>query len=165
MEQFAIPAVGGIILKSIDNVEYILLQERCKSEAPDEIGLLEIPGGKIRAFKNIFDALKREILEETGLEVIKILGENKTSVYDYDNYQVVSFMPFSCSQNIKGNYPIMEFVFICYVKGCLLEHSGEAKNYKWIPTCQIEMMLNENLQRIYPMDLDALKKYISTLGK
>jgi ADP-ribose pyrophosphatase len=163
MEQFAIPGVGGIIIKSIDNVECMLLQERCKLEAPNENGILEIPAGKIRAFENIFDALRREISEETGLEVVEILGEDKTSIYDGDNYKVINFTPFSSSQNIEGNYPIMVFVFICYVKGKLLKFSDEAKNYKWVPTSQIETMLNENTQKFYPMHIDTLKKYISTI--
>jgi 8-oxo-dGTP pyrophosphatase MutT (NUDIX family) len=63
-EQFAIPGVGGLITKEIDNVEHILLQTRCKPNAQNEDGLLEIPAGKIRAFENIFDTLKREIKEE-----------------------------------------------------------------------------------------------------
>jgi ADP-ribose pyrophosphatase len=161
MEQFAIPGVGGIIIKLIDNVECILLQERCKSEAPAEDGLLEIPAGKIRAFENIFDALRREISEETGLEVVEILGENKTSIYAGNNYKVINFTPFCSSQNIEGNYPIMVFVFICYVKGNLLKSSDEAKNYKWVPTRQIEMLLNDNSQKFYPMHIDTLRKYIS----
>ena len=68
-EQFSIPGAGGIIVKRIDNTEYILLQERCKIDAPNEHGLLEIQAGKVRAFECIFDTLKREIKEETGLNV------------------------------------------------------------------------------------------------
>lgn len=87
-ERFSIPGVGGLIVKKIDNIEHILLQTRSKADAPGEDGLLEIPAGKIRAFENIFDTLKREIKEETGLDVTEILGENKLSVYSGNGYKV-----------------------------------------------------------------------------
>jgi 8-oxo-dGTP pyrophosphatase MutT (NUDIX family) len=160
MERYAIPGVGGLIIKEIDKIEHILLQKRCKPNAPGEDGLLEIPAGKIRAFENIFDKLKREIKEETGLEVTEILGENKLSIYEWNNYKVINFAPFSCSQNIKGTYPIMVFVFICRVTGDLLPFSDESKDYQWMPVSEIESKLDESLQSFYPMHIDTLRKYI-----
>ena len=59
MEQFSIPGAGAIIVKVRDGIEHILLQDRDKADAPNEAGLLEIPAGKIRAFENIFDTLRR----------------------------------------------------------------------------------------------------------
>ncbi len=162
MEQFSIPGVGGIIVQLINDVECVLLQERWKADAPDENGLLEIPAGKIRAFENIFDALRREISEETGLEVVEIVGENMTTIYDMGKYKVINYTPFSNSQNISGDYPIMVFVFICYVKGNLLKSSDEAKNYRWIPTNEVAKMLEDNPKKFYPMHIDTLKKYILT---
>ena len=160
-ERFAIPGVGGLIIKEIDDVEHILLQIRCKTDIPNENGLIEIPAGKIRAFENIFDTLKREIKEETGLEVIEILGENLSTIYEGNSYKVINFMPFSCSQNLIGNYPIMVFVFICKVKGKLLSFSDEARNYKWTPVSEIKKLLTDLPQSFYPMHIDTLKKYIS----
>ncbi|HWR24081.1 MAG TPA: NUDIX domain-containing protein [Feifaniaceae bacterium] len=58
------------------------MQARWKEDAPSENGLLEIPAGKIRAFESIFDALRREIKEETGLSVTEILGEDGAQVYN-----------------------------------------------------------------------------------
>lgn len=70
-EVFSKPAAGGIIEKTINNIEYVLIQERFKDDAKAEEGLIEIPAGKIREFENIYECLKREIWEETGLEVIQ----------------------------------------------------------------------------------------------
>lgn len=160
MEQFSIPGVGGIIVKEHEGEKYILLQTRIKPHALYEDGLLEIPAGKIRAFENIFEALKREIKEETGLEVVEILGESISTVYKENNYKVVNFMPFSCAQNIQGEYPIMVFVFICHVTGDLLPSSDEAKDFRWTLVSEISTMLNKKPGIFYPMHVDTLKKYV-----
>ncbi len=55
MELLTKPAVGGIIEKNIDGLDYILIQDRFKDNAKLEYGLLEIPAGKIREFENIFN--------------------------------------------------------------------------------------------------------------
>ena len=160
MEQFSIPGVGGIIERDINGIKNILMQTRIKANAPFENGLIEIPAGKIRAFECIFDTLKREIKEETGLEVVEIKGENASAIYESNSYKVVNFMPFSCSQNLIGDYPIMVFVFICKVKGELLPFSDESQDYKWISLAQLKQIVEDSPQSLYPMHVDTLKKYI-----
>jgi len=160
MEQFSIPGAGGIIVKELNGEKNILIQTRIKPHAPCEDGLLEIPAGKIRAFESIFDTLRREIKEETGLDVIGILGESLSTIYEGSSYKVINFMPFSCAQNLTGNYPIMVFVFICQVEGELLPFSDESKNYKWTPVSEVKRMLTDSPQSFYPMHIDTLKKYI-----
>ena len=160
MEQFSIPGVGGIIEKDINGIKNILMQTRIKSNMPCENGLIEIPAGKIRAFECIFDTLKREIKEETGLEVVEIKGENISAIYESNSYKVINFMPFSCSQNLIGDYPIMVFVFICKVKGELLSFSDESQDYKWIPLAEVKRIVEDSPQLLYPMHVDTLKKYV-----
>ena len=161
-EQFSIPGAGGIIVKEINGVKNILMQTRIKPESPCENGLLEIPAGKIQAFENIFDTLKREIKEETGLDVVEILGENLSTIYEGNSYKVVNFMPFSCSQNLIGDYPIMVFVFICTVTGELLPFSGESKDYKWISIAELKQIIAETPQSLYPMHIGTLEKYVNS---
>lgn len=117
MELFAKPGVGGIIEKNINGIDYILIQDRCKDDAKLEYGLLEIPAGKIREYENIFDCLRREIWEETGLKVTNIKGEEESIVLEFNGYKVLNYTPFSCSQNIQGTYPIMVQTFICNADG------------------------------------------------
>ena len=58
---FAIPAVGAIIVKRVEDEEFILVQNRKKNNGDGMDGLLEIPAGKVREYKNIFKALRREV--------------------------------------------------------------------------------------------------------
>lgn len=60
--KYPIVGVGGIL---IENGKILLIK---RATEPNK-GLWTIPGGKIKFGEKIEDALKREMLEETGLEV------------------------------------------------------------------------------------------------
>nr|WP_314654365.1 NUDIX domain-containing protein [uncultured Fusobacterium sp.] len=77
MEKFAIPCVAAIIEKIVNNEKYILIQTRQKEDGAETNGMLKIPAGKIREYENVFVALRREVKEETGLTITKILGEDR----------------------------------------------------------------------------------------
>ena len=162
MELFAKPGVGGIIEKNIDGMEYILIQDRCKDDAKLEYGLLEIPAGKIRELENIFDCLRREIWEETGLKVTNIKGEDEAIVLESNGYKVLNYTPFSCSQNIQGTYPIMLQTFICNADGELLNKSNETKNIRWIPLIELKQLLEGDKSLFYPMHVTTLERYLKT---
>jgi ADP-ribose pyrophosphatase len=160
MELFAKPGVGGIIERNIDGIDYILVQDRCKEDAKSEYNLIEIPAGKIREFENIFDCLRREIREETGLTVINIKGEDEAIVFETNGYKTINYTPFSCCQNIHGTYPIMVQVFICNAIGELLNESNESKNIRWMPLSELKELLERNKSLFYPMHITTLEKYI-----
>ena len=80
-----IPAVAGVVVRGD---EFLLVR---RGKAPG-IGLWSIPGGAMRLGESLHEALKREILEETGLlvrpvSVIKvverIIPENGRIRYHY----------------------------------------------------------------------------------
>lgn len=160
MEHFSIPGAGAIIHKTFNQETHILMQTRMKPGAPRENGLLEIPAGKIRAFECIFDTLRREVLEETGLTITEIVGERRSIVYQNSPYHVVNFQPFSCAQNISGAYPIMVFVFLCQAEGELLHHSDESKNLNWMPVSKLEQLLLHAPLQFYPMHVHTLQKFV-----
>lgn len=164
MEALTIPGVGGIIEKRFNNMDYILIQERVKEDAPMEKGLIEIPAGKIREYENIFDCLRREIKEETGLDVIEIEGENESFICEVNGYKVLNYSPFNCSQNIDGYYPIMVQIFICKADGELLHKTDETKNIRWISLQELYSLLNKNKDSFYPMHIYTLRKYLVLRG-
>ncbi|WP_029231384.1 NUDIX hydrolase [Butyrivibrio sp. VCB2006] len=160
-ELFSKPAAGGIIERNIDGELFILLQERYKGN-DHENGLFEIPAGKIREFENIYDCLRREIFEETGLEVTYIQGEEDAEIINHNNYKVLNYTPFACSQNVDGDYPIMVQVFICRANGKELNESNESKNIRWVSLNDLRTMLRDNEESFYPMHISTLKKYLNT---
>lgn len=160
IELFAKPGAGGIIEKSENVINYILLQERFKDNAPLEKGLIEIPAGKIREYENIYDCIRREITEETGLNVVEIDGESKSIVVESNGYKVLSYVPFSSSQCISGNYPIMVQTFICKVEGQMVIESNEARNIRWITLEKLKEMIEDTESKFYPKHVEALKRYL-----
>ena len=159
-EIFAKPAVGAIIEKDVNGIKHILIQKRRKNISED--GLIEIPAGKIREFENIFDALRREVREETGLTITNIIGENHQTI-ETKSYSTISFSPFCITQNLSGGYSLILFTFICSGEGNLYNKSNESSDIKWIPTNELKLLLDTNPEKFFPMSINSLKKYFETV--
>lgn len=161
VEIFAKPAVGAIIEKAEHGKRYILIQERNKENGGIENGMAEIPAGKIREYENIFDALRREVWEETGLRLTYIQGEENTASSKTNGYETISFSPFCITQNLSGGYSIILQTFLCQAVGDLQVETNETTHVRWELAETVETMLFENPQQFYPMHINALKKYFS----
>ncbi|SCZ00826.1 NUDIX hydrolase [Alkaliphilus peptidifermentans] len=164
MEIFATPGAAGIIEKNENGIDYILIQERVKENAPLENGLLEIPAGKIREFENIYNCLRREILEETGLNVLQIEGEDQSTIFEENGYRVLNYKPFASAQNIAGNYPIIVQAFICKVEGEIIMKTNETRNIRWVSLKDLGNLITNDSKKIYPMHIDTLKCYLKFKG-
>ena len=160
-ERFAIPGVAGILEKEIHGVLYILVQERWKEDAKSEEGLIEIPAGKIREFENIYDCLRREIKEETGLKVLAIEGESEAVIFESNNYKVLNYAPFAHAQNSQGSDPIVVQTFICQVEGELLRETNETQNLRWVSLDELKRLVYEEPETLYPMHVEIFKKYFA----
>lgn len=67
----------------VDEKKRLLIVKKSPNEAIDA-GLWVIPGGKVKQNENIVNALKREVMEEVGLSIIKYqwIGEDVFKVDD-----------------------------------------------------------------------------------
>lgn len=159
-EIFAKPCVGAIIEKRIDNEKYILVQTREKVGGGKTNGLLEIPAGKIREYEDIFSALRREVLEETGLTITKIYGEENKVTNQTANVQTISFEPYCITQNLSGAYSIILNTFLCEAEGEILLNTNETQDVHWMKIAKVRDLIERNPDRIFFMHLNALKKYL-----
>ena len=162
MEKFAVPCVAAIIEKIINNEKYILIQTRQKEDGAETNGMLEIPAGKIREYENIFVALRREVKEETGLTITKILGEDKQISNLIKGNEVISYSPYCITQNLSGAYFIILNTFLCEVEGELLTETNESQNIHWINIEEIRRFLKNNPEKIFLLHINALQKYLET---
>ena len=159
-EIFAIPAVGAIIVKRVENEEFILVQAREKNNMDGTDGLLEIPAGKIREYENIFDALRREVWEETGLQITKIHSEEKSKYLDINSNKTLMLSPYCVTQNLSGAYSIILSTFICEAEGELLERTNETKDIRWMKKDELKKIVDNSPECIFLMHVNALKKYL-----
>ncbi len=161
IEKFQIPGVAGIIEKEELGIKKIIIQERNKKDAPKEMGLIEIPAGKIREYENMFDTLRREVLEETGLSVVEITGEDTSEIIKHHEYKIIGCEPFYVSQNLEGYYPIMIITFLCRVEGEMIMKSDESEKIRWISIPELTEMIQKYPDKFYPMHISALRKYLN----
>lgn len=160
VETFAVPAVGAIIVKNVENEEFILVQIRKKNTGDGTDGLLEIPAGKVREYENIFEALKREVWEETGLQVTTVQGEEASQLLDITGNKTIAFSPYCVTQNLSGAYSLILSTFLCEAEGELLEHTNETENIRWMRREELKEIVDNSPEKIFLMHIHALRKYL-----
>lgn len=162
-EVFAKPCVGAIIEKSADGEKYILVQTRQKEDGGLTNGMLEIPAGKIREYEDVFDVLRREVKEETGLHVTRIDGEELSVYSKTGDVTTVSFAPYCITQNLSGAYSIILHTFLVEAEGDLLEKTNETENIHWMKISNLKKLIESSPEDIFFMHINALKKYLAQL--
>ncbi|RRD28419.1 NUDIX hydrolase [Fusobacterium canifelinum] len=160
MEKFTVPCVAAIIEKITNNEKYILIQTRQKEDGAETNGMLELPAGKIREYENIFEALRREVKEETGLSITKILGEDNQISNFIKGNEVISYTPYCITQNLSGAYSIILNTFLCEAEGELLTETNESQNIHWIKIEELKKILKNNPEKIFLLHINALQKYL-----
>lgn len=120
-------AVGGVII----NDDKILLVKRAK---PPNKGVWAIPGGKVEFGETVFDAVKREIREETNLEVIP---EELLAIVEI----------------IKEGFHYVILDFICRVSSGELRPSSDALEARFFSLDEIRRL------QVSPTTLEMLEKY------
>ena len=122
-----------------------LTQVRWKPEkSPQYTGMLEIPAGTMDAYEDVYETLKREIKEETNLDIINIYNNYKSEIYETRKDDVAFvFKPFLCQQVLKtnGGLPWVGFVFLCEVEGEAISQATETKDPKWNTIDELEEII------------------------
>jgi 8-oxo-dGTP diphosphatase len=109
MENFRVAAKSFIV----DNNKLLILKRR--SDDVQKPGIWEIPGGRLELGEDPREGLKREVLEETSLD-IDILHPMSVRHFKRDDGQTITLLIFLC-KNLNKNIKLSE------------EHS----EYEWIP--------------------------------
>lgn len=159
----ALPYVGAIVEREKDGEKELLLQTRWKPHAdPLYSGTLEFPAGTLDIpYENIYEAIAREIKEETGLELKTIRGENKTRIYSpKESDEIIAFKPFCCTQQLKDGKPFIGFIFICEVEdGEPKSQLSEAKDAKWFTREDARKLFENSPEKFFGLELPAWEYY------
>ncbi len=108
-----VPAVSAVVA---DPGGRLLLQRRTDNQ------LWSVPGGAVELGESVLDALRREVLEETGLEVEvdRLIG-----VYSSPDY-LVAYDDGEVRQQFS-------LAFACHVTGGSIQTSSETMDVQWVP--------------------------------
>lgn len=127
-EPLVLPGIGAVVYRDVDR-SALLLQRRDKPNEPTR-GLLEIPTGKWRAGEGAAAAVRREVKEETGLDVMHFLHDERR-VEAHAGRPFVSVRPVTAVVGVEGAYPTLIVAFECVATGTLAGSPGDAVDPTW----------------------------------
>ncbi|MEK7564532.1 MAG: NUDIX hydrolase [Patescibacteria group bacterium] len=158
--------VSAILERMDGDVKKVFLQTRWKPKITRKYsGLLEIPGGRIDSYENVFDAVSREVKEECGLKVVAFRNFFRERFFRVDEFEkTMVFQPFMCQQVLNENDGKLwfGFVFICEVEGEPKMQKDETKDPMWASIDELKKLLKKQPEKIFPHQYQALKFYVDT---
>ena len=157
-----LPVVSAIIERVHDGKIQVLVQTRWKPERdPIYSGTLEIAAGVMDEYENVYDALRREVFEETGLHITKIRSENKTQIYETGKDDAsFGFMPFCCHQQLRNGRPWIGFAFLCEVEDKQPKaQEEEVRDIRWMDKEDLRGLFKEHPEQIFALQLGVLDYY------
>ena len=155
-ETLVVPNIAAIVLRDAEG-SAVLLQRRDKPEVVR--GLLEIPTGRWRAGETPAQALRREVGEETGLEVVAIAGEGRR--YEmHPHWPVWATVPATVVVGAEGAYPALLVTFACVAVGEPRALPGETADPRWYPLAEVRGLLAEQPREFTAVAYAALSAWL-----
>ena len=156
--------VSAILFKKDKDDIKVFIQTRWKPHIDSPYsGMFEIPAGGIDAYENVYEALKREVKEECGLDIVKIINNFQSGIEEpVLGDKAFVFSPFVCQQvlSTRNGLPWIGFVFLCEVEGEIQMQESEAKDPMWVSLDELEKLLSADSEKIFPLQLPVLKYYL-----
>lgn len=116
-----IPAVSGVIIKA----GRVLLVRRCH---PPNAGKLALPGGKIQWGETLLAAVRRELIEETQLQVEPVQLLDAVATYEYN------------AGKLTREYIIISY--LCHIIGGVAAAQDDACELIWLSEAELMACTN-----------------------
>ena len=140
----------------------ILIQTRNKSYEKDQC--LELPGGCVEEYESLIAAPRREVWEETGLELSEIEGVSTKIDIQAEETNVECFQAFSVYQTTTGPVDSMGVCFRCKATGELVDRGDGAEHPRWVSVRQLAQWIIEDAGQFSWVDRAGMLFYLKHMG-
>lgn len=133
-EALMLPAIAAVV-SPVGDPDRLLLQRRDK---PGEVvrGMLEVPTGRWRAGEEALAAIRREVAEETGVEVVDLL-ESHRLVETHEGRPFRVLEPALVVAGTGGAYPSLLVPLRCLGRGEPRPLPGETAEPRWVTRAEV----------------------------
>ncbi len=153
----------AVIEKMNNNEPEIVVQTRNKR---GESAAIELPGGRIEPYESLTQALRREVKEETGLDITEIEGEETridTAGINPD-FEVECIRPFAVYQTVRGPIDSIGCYFRCRAEGELLEDGYETTNIRWVKASELQYLMHRDPLQFSNVDRAGIVFYLREMN-
>lgn len=122
-------------------------------------GTLDVP------YENVYDAIAREVEEETGYIVDEFIKSEKTATVSPQGIDCAfGFKPFCCTQQLLEGRPWIGFSFRVTVKpGQPRDQKGETKDVRWVNIKEIFDIYALDSKKLFTLEVPAWEYYFKEL--
>ena len=147
--------VRGLVFRETEKGKQLLIQLRKRAGEPEAY---ELPGGRINEYEKMVDGLRREIMEETGLQVEKIYGEQDSVITMGNSFSMECTKPYAAYQTIKGPVDSFGVYYLCEAEGEPQREGDDSGDVYWAGLKEVQNMIDE--KRFSEIDLPAVLMFL-----
>ena len=90
----------------------------------------------------------------------EISGEERALRVNAGDATVIGCEPFCVTQNLSGIYSLIMHTFLCRTEGTPVQATNETEDIHWARLDAVRELMERHPDRIFPMDLIPLLKYL-----
>ena len=152
--------VRGLVVRETEKGKQLIIQLRKRAGEPE---VYELPGGRINEYEKMTDGLRREIMEETGLTVKEIYGEQESVLTTGSSFSMECNKPYAAYQTIEGPVDSFGVYFLCTADGEPQKAGDDSADVHWADLEEVQRLIDE--KRFSEIDLPAALLFLRDENK